>query len=590
MKSASTIGSFLLVAAGTSSAFGYNTFGGSETLEDLTKNMIALCAPDSIAPGFDGIAAANPAPGGLFELEHYGQGNTYLEGAMSGTFLGGVTQFIAPMSRALRDSGSSAPDLCQDDVTPGKHQWIVARHALAVVTHASNIAGCDELRRETAPALTVTERNGVPGVDCPGCVGNTYTMDDWKDALKVAYFGLTHNQNAGTTASVPNCNSDVRWELLSDFHNLTNDSAACTNASCGEVKKLWRRDDVSGATDIFKTLLGVNSAMPFCNSVVSANGDEKDEDPIRRPCNATDRVCGCDGKLGVVQAVMVPAGVPAASLYALPTCTGVRKLGPVADTISGPADKCLGGMVNALGAAAQYNPVSGSCVVPTTASGDFACRWQSLPIALSSCDNRVFNRQKRSATGTMLLNADNGRQVQNGVFTILDVCQELSATDQVACLAVNYPCSAGIAGFDSATLSASTAAFALNGAAATETNIHHFLDNTVGQPQYPFSREAYLNSIVNTVGDTSVFEGGFADILTGVFGPGPYSAGIVIQDPARARDDQDDLFTCFKDPVLLEQAIAGNATVRGYAMQKTGFLKPSATSFDAQPVTCASPH
>jgi hypothetical protein len=593
MKSASTIGSFLLVAAGTSTAFGYNTFAGSDSLVDLTRNMIALCAPDSIAPGFDGISTANPSPWGLFELYYYGKGNSYAEGAMRGTLGGGVSQFIGPMDRALRDSPASPPDLCQDDVTAGKHQWIVARDALALVTQASNLAGCDDLRRETAPALTVTDRNGVAGIDCPGCVGNTYTMADWKDVLKVAYFGLTHNQNAGTTASVPNCNSDVRWELLSDFRNLNNDGAACTNASCGEVKKLWRRGDSSNNVDnnqLFRGVLGVNAAMPFCNSVVSTNGDEKDEDPIRRPCEASDRVCGCDGKLGVVQAIAIPPSAEAIASYGQPVCTGARKLGPVADTISGPADKCLGGLTTSTGVAAQYNPVSGNCVLPTTTAGDFACRWQSLPIALSSCDNRVFNRQKRSSTGALLVNPDTGRQVLNAVYAIRDACQELTTTDQIGCLVANYGCSAGVAGFDAATFSASTAGFALNGAAATETNVHHFLDNTLGQPQYPFSAESYLNSIINTVGDTSVFEGGFADIVSGVFGAGPFSSPVVIQTPATSIDDQIDLFTCFKDPVLLQQAIAGNATVRGYAMQKTDYLKPSATSFDAQPVTCASPH
>jgi hypothetical protein len=246
-------------------------------------------------------------------------------------------------------------------------------------------------------------------------------------------------------------------------------------------------------------------------------------------------------------------------------------------------------LLTSTGAAAQYNPVSGNCVLPTTAAGDFACRWQSLPITLSSCDNRVFNRQVRTATGALLVNPATGRQVLNAVYTIRDACQELTTTDQIGCLVGNYGCSAGVAGFDAATFSASTGAFALNGAAATETNVHHFLDNTVGQPRYPFSAESYLNSIINTVGDTSVFEGGFADIASGVFGTGPFDSGVVIQDPARSRDDQDDLFTCFKDPVLLEQAIAGNATVRGYAMQKTDYFKPSATSFDALPVTCASP-
>jgi ABC-type phosphate transport system substrate-binding protein len=586
MKKTTSISSFLLVAAGTSSAFGYNTFQGSDTLEVITKNMIALC---------NGIAAANPAPGGLFELEYLGGGSTTGESAMRGSLTGGVTQFIAPMSRSLRDTPSSAPDLCQDDVTPGKHQLAVARDALAVVTNASNIAGCDDMRRETAPALNVTDRNGVAGIDCPGCVGTTYTMQDWKDVLKVAYFGLTNNQNAGTTASIPNCNSDVRWELLSDFRNLNNTAAGCTNASCGEVKKLWRRDDVSGTTDTFKTLLGVNSAMPFCNSTANANGDEQDQDPIRRSCNSTDRVCGCDGKLGVVQAITIPAGTPASAIYALPTCTGARKLGPVADTVAGPGDKCLQGLTTSTGAAAQYNPVSGNCVLPTTAAGSFACRWQSLPIALSSCDNRVFNRQRRNAAGALLTNPDNGRQVLNGVFGILDACQEISATDQIGCLAANYGCSAGFAGFEATTVSANVAAFGLNGVPALKKNVHNFIDNQVGQPQYPFSRKLYLNSIVNTVGDTSVFEGGFADIASGVFGAGPYAAGVVIQTPATSINDQQDLYTCFKDPVLLQQAIQGAGLVRGFSVDNTGFFAPAydyvadAEVFTAQEVTCASP-
>jgi ABC-type phosphate transport system substrate-binding protein len=492
------LGALFVAASAASVNASAANLQGSDTLEIVTQNLIKICEQDGfLTPG---------------ALAYIGGGTTTGETAMRAT---PPTQSIAPMSRPLNDSGTT--DYCNG--TDGNtHQLSVARDALVFMTKASNFTNvgggtqCDALRYNSAPTpLNVsTDRNGVAGLQVPGgsngptAAGN-YVATDWKDILKVAYFGIHHNNIDGTTPAA-DCNSDVRWELLNDFRNLSNNAADCSGASCGVVTHLWRRDDVSGTTDTFKSLLGVSSSAAFCNgsTVGVFAGDEKDNDPIRRPCQGTpaaagaDQVCGCDGKLGVVQAITVPAGYTNAQLYNQPQCGSPRALAQVGDTATGPTDKCLAGFKTAANANAEYSAISQKCVVPLSASGAFGCRWQSTPITLSTCDNRVWNREARDpVTGNLLTNPDNGRPVLNAVYRIRPECQFTSATEQIGCLANTYGCSAGYAGFEATTIASPPATFKLNGVAASELNAHEFLEpgSTVGGLPYPFARKLFINSI-----------------------------------------------------------------------------------------------
>lgn len=557
-KQSPAIQSFLLVAAGASSVVAapgdYNTFQGSDTLELLTQNMLEVC---NAIP-----QAANPVAGPGKRLEYLGGGSTTGEQGMRGTGTLGRIQTVAPMSRPLNNFAyNGAADACvTGDATK---QMSVARDALLFVTSTSNFAGCQALRTTDTtlgsgvltPALAVSDRNGVAGVSWPGSAGATsYQFADWKDTLKLAYFGLHNTQSASANTSVPDCNSDVRWELLSDIRNLSNDSAACAGGTtgCGEVKHLFRRDDVSGTTDTFRTLLGVHVNYPFCNyrttaapsvNVLTLNTDEFDQDPIRRTCEASDQVCGCDGKLGVVQAITIPAGTPASLLYGLPTCSGTRKYAPVADTIPGPTDKCLGGLTNAAGNPAQYNPFGTTCIVPATAAGSMTCRWANLPIQKSSCDNRVFNRQARNANGTFVVNPDNGRSVTNAVFRVKAACQELDATRQIGCLVNNYACSAGFAGFEAKTYNLlTTDGYALAHVPPTEANAHDFLDGTgTAATQYPFSRKLFLNTL-----------DGFANLATATLVPGVVNPPNFLNVQGEAVMDNASLAACMADPTLYD--------------------------------------
>jgi hypothetical protein len=77
---------------------------------------------------------------------------------------------------------------------------------------------------------------------------------------------------------------------------------------------------------VFKQLLGVPVSQPFCNApgvttapqnATSAN-EKYDGDPIRVPCDQNEDVCSCDGTLGLILPISVPAtsaNFPVAQLY-----------------------------------------------------------------------------------------------------------------------------------------------------------------------------------------------------------------------------------------------------------------------------------
>ena len=204
------------------------------------------------------------------------------------------------------------------------------------------------------------------GLVCPGCDGlNNYAPTAWTnpagltfdtavDILRVLYYGVHHD---GTR----NCGSDVRRTLARDIKNLYQSPASCTNATCaaatiaangvhtGGLRHMWRRDDGSGTTDVFNTLIG-GATNQFCNACPTgatctfpaAQGtDFLDNDAIRVRCNGNgrttgDQVCGNAatpanlGNLGLVTVVFVPRNqdVPAADTYPAGICGTSQKLLP----------------------------------------------------------------------------------------------------------------------------------------------------------------------------------------------------------------------------------------------------------------------
>lgn len=304
---------------------------GSDTLEDVARDAITAC----------GV-------GGATGITYVGGGSTGGQGALTTS-----AQQIAPMSREL--NGSACTTL---GATIG--QELIGLDGLVLI--AANQTGGDS-QGDTQATTDDCSDNITGGITmavagcttAQGCdASGNYTFTDWKDVLAVVYGGQDHGSqtqlmpsgalcgNATDPACVapevcvgtptatnntarcgiladrfqrnPNridCNGAIRRTLVNTWGNLFRDvspTSSCRTGGCLKLKHAFRRDDLSGTTDTFVTLVGMlgipayTSAMtpdstlpapdsvarpnPFCNagSALMNKGDSDylDLDPIRR--------------------------------------------------------------------------------------------------------------------------------------------------------------------------------------------------------------------------------------------------------------------------------------------------------------------
>ncbi|MGD0678685.1 MAG: hypothetical protein ABSC94_25025 [Polyangiaceae bacterium] len=336
MKSIFALTTFVVASVGAVGV-GALTLAGSNTLENLTDDMIATTVV--VGSPFCEPNGANTGPyAAVSQITYAGGGSSNGETAM----IKG-TQSVAPMSRFLSTA------LCDGGPSNGEG-IVIALDGVSIITSVStggsatcngpgdggSCVGPDGAAPYPTAGLafdtTVTTRL-INGVSEP------FTFVSWQDILKVLYFGKI---DSGFHASDPevgvNCNSQLRQTLANNWSELFESPSNCTG--CTVLQHVFRRDDNSGTTDIFASLLGfsgpsttkgtsvtVNSVAydlgsdpPFCNdpgantpagfpgsnentpNVWTSSGtpvaaavsnivpnDDQDLDPIRRPCTEVGR-------------------------------------------------------------------------------------------------------------------------------------------------------------------------------------------------------------------------------------------------------------------------------------------------------------
>jgi hypothetical protein len=259
MRTTIATATFVLFGAGAA-AVGALNMQGSDTLKRMTTDIINNHCP----------AAA---------------GITYVGGG-SGTgafgMLGG-TQQVSPMSRKV--NAAECP------VAPGNANYngFVAAFDALSIAHDSATAPTSDAACALTNSGTITidpTLNGVTGLQCPKsdnseCPGNVYTIQGWQDVLRIIYADNSTSPG-GVVNKSGDCNSDLRWSLVNNWGKLFAGTCnpATGGAACAQLKHAFRRDDLSGTTDAFLSLLGlqgVNSASlidgqvyvswnnPFCN-------------------------------------------------------------------------------------------------------------------------------------------------------------------------------------------------------------------------------------------------------------------------------------------------------------------------------------
>ncbi len=414
MKKTMLIATFMAVGAGSAGVSALNSVNpmlGSDTLKEFTLAVL----DNAVCPGAFAVS-----PGIVYTGGGSGGGETALVASPA-------KQTVAPMSRFL-----AAPVITS--AMTSAEGIAFAADGVGVVVSKAHIA-CD------ANAATGTDCTSKPGGlrNSGTLAGGTYTLgagnanvQGWRDVLRLVYLGLpgTAGKDPNNTAGgIRDCASPVRQDLVNTYGNLFQD-ANCGTGGCTQLTHAWRRDLLSGTTDVFRELINAK-LYPFCNSRLAtdtaatdymttlANGNPlyddayQDFDPIRRTCiggvngqggalpaptnsgtvqpdfpaSPADQVCGPKGTLGIVLPIRTPTGAPGdlalSDVHPTKPCLrGTFNFGP-APKIPGSPTKdtlCPNGDVPLGNLATDYNPAtgqvvgsSGICLIPSAADGDSQC-------------------------------------------------------------------------------------------------------------------------------------------------------------------------------------------------------------------------
>lgn len=450
MKKTMLVATFLAVGAGSAGVSALDTVTpmlGSDTLKDFT---LAVLTP-GVCPGITAFTAGPPASGLDYQGGGSGGGETKL--ILSST-LATPTQTVAPMSRFL-----AAPATCGAAGPAHAEAINFATDGLGVVVSKQHQVACDPNNATPTAGAGECTAHGPTGLkssgtlDCTGdpasasCVGNVYTLGagstavpGWRDALRLIYLGLPGTAGKDPDGTTPagqalrSCSSQARKSLVNTWGNVFEN--ACDGAGCTQLSHVWRRDLLSGTTDVFRELINAK-LYPFCNSrfttdakdtalttvpyptvLVGGANDGKalfedpyqDFDPIRRTCvggangqggslpaptnggttqpdfpaAVADQVCGPRGDLGLVLVVRQPVftGADASQVFPTQPCLrGKLALGP-APKVPGTSKStlCPNGDVTLGNSASQYDKTTGIiasssniCLVPAGADGSPQC-------------------------------------------------------------------------------------------------------------------------------------------------------------------------------------------------------------------------
>jgi hypothetical protein len=430
MKKTMLVATFLAVGAGSAGVSALS-LKGSDTLKLFTLNVLT----SAVCP-----AAVNAG------ITYQGGGSDGGEAAMVGN-----QQLVAPMSKFTSTPTCSATD-------PTKAEGIAfAADGLAIVASSVHQAACQVTKdpsdcSQTPPGTATSSGLKSSGsLACaagePNCVAGSYVLGansagtsvaGWQDTLRLLYLGLpnTAGKNPGPQDNTAggqafrNCASTTRASLVNNWGNLFENACEATGGTCTQLNHAYRRDELSGTTDVFRELINAKK-FAFCNqrfagdttpvdypTTLSSGAPIYDDpyqdfDPIRRTCQGgqpggggslanpvsdgnggqtqpdypalpAEQVCGPKGALGLVLTIAPPffAGQTAADVYPTKPCLkGNLAFGP-APKLPGTSFStlCPNGDVTLGNSATDYDPTTGkiagtsnTCLVPAAADGDTRC-------------------------------------------------------------------------------------------------------------------------------------------------------------------------------------------------------------------------
>lgn len=308
---------FILIGLGGIAHAAALDLKGSDTLEDVAKDVIGVCNLGAL-------------------LNYVGGGSGAGQAAMAAG-----TQQIAPMSRELNGTACSA----------SASQLLIGLDGITIVT-SNQLVGDSTDQTPDDPdddcsdtisggnSLAVSGCAATDGCDTPG----TYVFSSWKDVLAMVYGGQNHTtapqlqSNGARNPARINCAGPVRQALVNNwtamFRDIGTEAQSCRADSCLKLKHAFRRGDLSGTTDTFVGLVGLPAippftttfanlvptkdalatANPFCNAgegvMNKGDSDYLDLDPIRRIADSDTAATGRLGLEQVAQGYAPPSNPP----------------------------------------------------------------------------------------------------------------------------------------------------------------------------------------------------------------------------------------------------------------------------------------
>jgi len=237
MRKTITIATFVALGAATVGvkavqtvpfATGNPNMKGSDTLKEITQDLITANALNLI---YDGTGSSN--------------GQSAVVSTSTATTAAQVLQTIAPMSRMLNNGAS----LCTTTTAnlPKAEGIAFALDGVSVVAADANTAACSNEGETCTPDGTGLKVSG---------------SNDWRETLRLIYAGMP--TSAGNTIANRDCNSTARRTLVDNWSNLfQNSCAGCADSNPDSattepgLRHAFRRDEESGTTDVFLTLLNL---------------------------------------------------------------------------------------------------------------------------------------------------------------------------------------------------------------------------------------------------------------------------------------------------------------------------------------------
>jgi hypothetical protein len=412
MRQSVIVATFLVVGAGAAGAGALSSFNmlGSDTLFDVTNDVLANCP-------------------GTSSLLYLGTGSGNGENQMKAG-----SQTIAPMSKMLTKTscanvtvagGAADGGTAFVEAGTAAQGLVIGLDGVAIVAskNTSGTAACNGsiggCALDAAFGVAINTTVQVPaGYTYNGNSVTSYTFIDWRDVLRVVFGGLDNKQGNGglanNTVGTRNCNSTLRKAIVNNWSAFFEAGASCTGApgdgtgTCTQLRHVFRRDNASGTSDVFASLLGLvgpsesSNTDAYCNAIptniLPPNAqllqmnmyyqDYQDNDPIRRPCAGTNKqlpsgsghpsltvpteqVCSLDGDLGLVLPISPADFLPSVAVQ-FPTkyCGGVNIFGTAPPSINltsaATGHENIGSNVCPNGDVLLFG---GECLIPTAADG-----------------------------------------------------------------------------------------------------------------------------------------------------------------------------------------------------------------------------